>query len=445
MVFAICRYHLRDTVSAEDATQETFLSAHRSLLGGTEPRDPAAWLATIARNHCHRLRRAAHTAPLDEETAGTALDPADIVARRDGMSDLTGAISELPARQREAIVLRELCGLSYGQVAAAMGISGPAVESLLSRARRTLVAQVGHVPKAVQGALVVPTSLREQLARLIPELGSTEATVAAGTAGAGGIGALVGLGTAPTVVKIAAAGAAAVALGFPVHATLDREETDVGRKTESAAQAAPDREASSIDARAVIPAKATSGGAQQRTKPARAPRDEIDAEASSSGSSESSGPGSGGDRSDNSGSGSDSSGSGRDGSGSGSSDSGSSGPSSSGSSESGSDSSGSGRSGSGSSGSGSSGSGSDSSGSGSGGSDGSGSDSSGSGSGSDSSGSDSSVSGSDSSGSGSGSDSSGPSSSGSDSSGSGSGSDGSGSDSSGSGSGSDSSGSGSSG
>ena len=42
MVFAICRYHLRDPEAAEDATQETFLSAHRSLLGGTEPRDPAA-------------------------------------------------------------------------------------------------------------------------------------------------------------------------------------------------------------------------------------------------------------------------------------------------------------------------------------------------------------------------------------------------------------------
>jgi DNA-directed RNA polymerase specialized sigma24 family protein len=57
MVYAVCRLNLRDRHDAEDATQQTFLSAYRSLLGGREPNDPPAWLATIARNECSRLRR----------------------------------------------------------------------------------------------------------------------------------------------------------------------------------------------------------------------------------------------------------------------------------------------------------------------------------------------------------------------------------------------------
>ena len=52
MVEGLCRGVLRHAAEAEDAAQQTFLSAHRALLGGAEPSEPAAWLATIARNEC---------------------------------------------------------------------------------------------------------------------------------------------------------------------------------------------------------------------------------------------------------------------------------------------------------------------------------------------------------------------------------------------------------
>ena len=58
MVYGICRLILRDPSEAEDAAQQTFLSAYRGLLAGQDPREPSAWLGTIARNECRaRLRK----------------------------------------------------------------------------------------------------------------------------------------------------------------------------------------------------------------------------------------------------------------------------------------------------------------------------------------------------------------------------------------------------
>jgi RNA polymerase sigma factor (sigma-70 family) len=414
MVLAICRYLLRDPQAAEDAAQETFLSAHRSLLGGTEPRDAPAWLATIARNECRRAWRKAPPPPLELVTADTLHDPADIVEERADLSAVATAIGRLPERQREALVLREFCGLTYDQVAAAMSVSRPVVDSLLSRARRGLTERVGYIPKAARGALVLPPSFRDELARLIPGLDSADTAAAAGVASAGGGATLLGLGSGPVAVKVAATGVAAVALALPVQATMRSDEGPrIAEPPKSAARAAVRRPSADREFVAITPVAALSTTrATPSRRPARRPaKADADDSASSShsghrdspapgpGSSSSSGPGPSGSGSGSSGSGSGSgsgssgSGSGSSGSGSGSSGSsdsrssnsgpgsGSSGPGSGGeaivatvtptgsssgpgSSGSGSGSTGSGSSGSGSSGSGSSGSGSSGSGSG---------------------------------------------------------------------------------
>lgn len=381
MVLAVCRYQLRDPQAAEDAAQETFLSAHRSLLGGTRPRDPGAWLATIARNQCHKARQTARPVPLDDETAVSLVDPADVVAHRADLSDVAGAIAGLPDRQREALVLREFCGLSYEQVAAAMSVSGAAVDSLLSRARRRLVEQLGDIPRAASGVLVVPASLRDELAQAISGLG-------AGGAGAGGAATIAGLGSAPVAAKIAATGAAALVLTVPLQTTLRGDQgprngerpraaaKDDGRRPKSDRVPVVTAPAPVLPVRVTRPAHVptTRRAARVATRTDRGGR-EHDNSGPGSGSSNS-GSGSSGHGSGETTSRSDSSGPGPGPSVSASSGRGSSGSGHSGSSGSGS--SGSGSSGSGSSGSGSSGSG--SSGSGSGGSGGSGSDGSGSGS-----------------------------------------------------------------
>jgi len=208
MVYALCRLVLRDRVEAEDAAQQTFLSAHRSLLRGGGPEQPAAWLATIARNECRSriARRTAATFPLSDADGQPGADPTAIVDQREEIEALCAAIAELPRGQREAIVLREFYGLSYAEVAAALGVSGPAVESALFKSRRRLQDRLRSL-RAAANLAAVPVTLRESLAQLVPGFAQGGAGAAAATSSKLAL---------PVAVKAAGIAAAALAVGGTV-------------------------------------------------------------------------------------------------------------------------------------------------------------------------------------------------------------------------------------
>jgi len=196
MVLGLCRLLLRDPVEAEDAAQQVFLSAQRALLGGAVAREPPAWLAAIARNECRARIRARMREPLAlPELPADLPDPLASAIRSADLAALWAALSELPRRQRKAFLLRELGGMSYGELGVALGVTRPAVESLLFRARR----QLRNLLAAVNAALV-PVAMRDQLARLLPDFGSTSGS--AGTPIAAKVAAVtvgVGLGAAGVV------------------------------------------------------------------------------------------------------------------------------------------------------------------------------------------------------------------------------------------------------
>lgn len=220
MVYGLCRMLLRDPTEAEDATQQVFLDAYRSLLGGTVVRDGAAWLAAIARHECrHRARQCMREPlPLDEDiqiasTRGT-LEEAE---RRLEADALRGAIAALPERQREAVVLRDLYGLGYRDVGAALGISRPAVETLLFRARRTLRVRL----RPVAGVLVLPLAMRDAVAQAVPGFADAAGAGAGGAAAGAGAGLLAKLLAVPASAKVATATVAATAAGSAVAITSD--------------------------------------------------------------------------------------------------------------------------------------------------------------------------------------------------------------------------------
>jgi RNA polymerase sigma factor (sigma-70 family) len=138
LVATICRLLLRDRDEAEDATQQVFLSAHRALLNGVAPREPAAWLATIARHECRSRRKLPALVVIDENSEledSFATDPPTSAMQRADLEALWEEIARLPQAQRDALLLREICGLSYSQLAAELEVTRASARSLLSRAR----------------------------------------------------------------------------------------------------------------------------------------------------------------------------------------------------------------------------------------------------------------------------------------------------------------------
>jgi RNA polymerase sigma-70 factor (ECF subfamily) len=225
MVYGVCRLILRDANEAEDAAQQAFLSAYRGLLAGQKPREPSAWLGTIARNECRTRLRGRSAEPVALLTMPSTDETQREVGRRAEVEALCAALSQLPAQQRDAIVLREFYGLSYAEVAAALGLSGAAVESLLFRSRRRLQRQLRPL-RAALGVLTLPVTLRESLAQALPGFGG------AGGAAAGA-GALAKLGSAPLAAKVAAATLAVGTAG--TVAGLEQESHHPARVSKPAA------------------------------------------------------------------------------------------------------------------------------------------------------------------------------------------------------------------
>src|SRR5256886_1271391 len=197
MVLGVCRLLLRNPADAEDAAQQVFLSAHRAVLGGSPPREAAPWLAAIARNECRARIRARMREPLAlPELPSDLPDPLASAIRAVDLDAVWSAISTLPRRQRRALVLREVGGLSYHELGRALGVSHSSVESLLFRARQQIRAMV---------VAATPLALRDDLARLIPSFDPGTAGLAARAAS---LPVAVKFATAAVSVGLVTAGAA---------------------------------------------------------------------------------------------------------------------------------------------------------------------------------------------------------------------------------------------
>ncbi|MEX2464428.1 MAG: sigma-70 family RNA polymerase sigma factor, partial [Gaiellaceae bacterium] len=141
LIYAYCLRRLDSPEEAEDALQATYLNACRSLMRGFEPNQGQAWLLKVAHNVCvsrlrSKSRRRLFERPQDFQEVQDELaapEKAD-----DELFSLEDALAGMPEQQRRAILLREWQGLSYREVAAELGLTQSAVETLLFRARRSL-------------------------------------------------------------------------------------------------------------------------------------------------------------------------------------------------------------------------------------------------------------------------------------------------------------------
>jgi len=144
-VYNLCLRLLTSAEAAEDATQEAFIAAYRridSFRGGNF----RAWLLRIAANASYdELRRqrrrpaasleAAMAAPRSAQAASTAASPEDEALRLELNVHLQDGLATLPADQRLAVILRDVHGLSYEELAEVMRCSVGTVKSRIARGR----------------------------------------------------------------------------------------------------------------------------------------------------------------------------------------------------------------------------------------------------------------------------------------------------------------------
>ncbi len=149
-VFNVCLRLLRDAASAEDATQDTFVKAWTSLdqfRGGVF----RPWLLRIASNRCYDILRARGRRPADSldaqpyeiepewtSQAPQSEHPESFATRRELSFHLERALAALPEDQRLAIILADVQGYGYEEVAVVTGVALGTVKSRISRARARL-------------------------------------------------------------------------------------------------------------------------------------------------------------------------------------------------------------------------------------------------------------------------------------------------------------------
>jgi RNA polymerase sigma-70 factor (ECF subfamily) len=146
--YNLARWLVRNDQDAEDIVQESFLKAYKaqeSFRGG----EAKTWMLSIVRNTAMdflRRCKAGMAVPLGDqghEPEDHSPDPERVLLEQSRREQVRRAISQLAAEFREVIVLREIEGLSYKEIASVLSIPMGTVMSRLSRARNLLLVELG--------------------------------------------------------------------------------------------------------------------------------------------------------------------------------------------------------------------------------------------------------------------------------------------------------------
>ncbi|MFY0690662.1 MAG: RNA polymerase sigma factor [Paracoccaceae bacterium] len=146
-VFGFCLRILGDRAEAEDVTQDAMLRLWR-MAPDWQQRDAklSTWLFRVASNLCTDRLRKRGDVGLDQidEPTDTGPGAEALLMQADRKSALDRALAALPERQRQAVILRHIEGLSNPEIAEILGIGIEAVESLTARGKRGLAAALSN-------------------------------------------------------------------------------------------------------------------------------------------------------------------------------------------------------------------------------------------------------------------------------------------------------------
>ncbi len=138
-LYRFCLAIVGNPEDAQDVLQNTMTKVLRALPGEQRAIELRPWLYRIAHNESiDLLRRRRQSSELDVEQVAPGYGLAEDAATRERLRRLVADLRELPDRQREALVMRELGGLEFEEIAAALGTSGAVARQTLYEARQSL-------------------------------------------------------------------------------------------------------------------------------------------------------------------------------------------------------------------------------------------------------------------------------------------------------------------
>lgn len=149
-IFGLALRMTGDRSDALEATQETFISAFRRAASFRGDSSFATWLYRIGINACRDVMRRRQRLPepvadpSDQTDTSTSGRVEDLVVDR---IDIAGALADLPEEYRQAVVLHDLGGVPYDEIAALAGVPIGTIKSRISRGRRRLAEQLEQRPR----------------------------------------------------------------------------------------------------------------------------------------------------------------------------------------------------------------------------------------------------------------------------------------------------------
>lgn len=139
----LCYMYLRDRALAEDAVQETFLKAYKSLNAFRGESGERTWLTRIAVNTCRDMRRSAWLRHVNREVTPEELICAVTEDFHQDAIDLANAIMRLPDKYKEVILLRYDQAMSMTEIASTLGVTTSMVSRRIKKAHAKLYGMLG--------------------------------------------------------------------------------------------------------------------------------------------------------------------------------------------------------------------------------------------------------------------------------------------------------------
>ena len=145
LVYNLSLNYLQNIEDAKEATQDVFVKIHIKIEGFNKKSSLKTWIYRITINHCldvikskNRKTRLFFTRQHEDYDVVEFNHPGVELESKEEVKKIFDEINKLPEKQRTALVLKSIEGLSQKEIAVTLKIKEKALESLLSRARRTL-------------------------------------------------------------------------------------------------------------------------------------------------------------------------------------------------------------------------------------------------------------------------------------------------------------------